>query len=399
MNERVRKGAQALRWLPAFVWQRIVRRPRRGVPVHLMIAVADHFEPSFLPEDPEAWAPEDEQERRVERWCSAYPRALRAWRDADGQPFRHTYFFPAEQYRAALIDRLAEHCHDGWGEMEVHLHHGRDVPGDAADTRRLLLAFRDQLARRGCLSRWDGAGQPCYAFVHGNWALANVTGGHRCGVDGEMQILADTGCYADFTLPSAPDPSQISKINALYECTLPLTARAPHRRGCDLAVGRRPRVFPLVVQGPLALRLDRARGRLRLENGELSGHNPPTLSRFASWRRAAITVRGRPEWVFVKLHCHGMDPRAEAAMTGEVMRRFLRDVTEAAAAEDLRLHFVTTREMVNIALAACDGADGDPGRYRDYRLRLTGGHGARVDLTGSGTRAALTARADDTMGS
>jgi hypothetical protein len=25
--------------------------------------------------------------------------------------------------------------------------------------------------------------------------------------------------------------------------------------------------------------------------------------------------------------------------------------------------------MVNIALAACDGHDGDPGAYRDYRLR------------------------------
>jgi hypothetical protein len=30
--------------------------------------------------------------------------------------------------------------------------------------------------------------------------------------------------------------------------------------------------------------------------------------------------------------------------------------------------------MVNIALAACDGAAGDPGRYRDYRLRLLTAH-------------------------
>jgi hypothetical protein len=31
---------------------------------------------------------------------------------------------------------------------------------------------------------------------------------------------------------------------------------------------------------------------------------------------------------------------------------------------------VTAREMVNIALAACDGHDGNPADYRDYRLRL-----------------------------
>ena len=38
-----------------------------------------------------------------------------------------------------------------------------------------------------------------YAFVHGNFALANSAGGRYCGVDEEMQILAETGCYADMT--------------------------------------------------------------------------------------------------------------------------------------------------------------------------------------------------------
>jgi hypothetical protein len=31
---------------------------------------------------------------------------------------------------------------------------------------------------------------------------------------------------------------------------------------------------------------------------------------------------------------------------------------------------VTAREMVNIIWAACDGKDGNPGEYRDYRLKL-----------------------------
>jgi hypothetical protein len=34
------------------------------------------------------------------------------------------------------------------------------------------------------------------------------------------------------------------------------------------------------------------------------------------------------------------------------------------------IHFVTAREMVNIIWAACDGRDGNPGEYRDYRLKL-----------------------------
>jgi len=31
---------------------------------------------------------------------------------------------------------------------------------------------------------------------------------------------------------------------------------------------------------------------------------------------------------------------------------------------------VTAREMANVILAACDGKEGDPGEYRDYRFRL-----------------------------
>ena len=32
------------------------------------------------------------------------------------------------------------------------------------------------------------------------------------------------------------------------------------------------------------------------------------------------------------------------------------------------LHYVTAREMYNIAIAAMDGKTGDPGAYRDYVL-------------------------------
>ena len=370
---QLRKALRTLRWLPAYGWQRVVRRPARGRPAHLLIALADHFEPSIVPGAPGVRAPMHEQEWRVERWCRAHRAAVGAWRDADGRPFRHTYFFPAEEYDKRLMDRLAAHCQDGWGEVEIHLHHGVTEPDTADNTRRQLVEFRETLAAHGCLSRWDGAGPPRYAFVHGNWALANSAGGRYCGVDGEMRILAETGCYADLTLPSAPDRSQIAKINALYECGLPLDRRAPHRRGRDLRVGRPPVVFPVIVEGPLGLNFDR---RIRgwrvphIDNGEVTTAHPATAGRLALWRRAGITVGGRPDWLFVKLHCHGMDPTDEAAMLGAPMKRFLRELVDDAARGEYRVHFVTAREMVNIALAACDGRDGNPGDYRDYRLRL-----------------------------
>lgn len=332
-----------------------------------MIAVADHFEPSFLST---GFATIDEQERRLERWCVEYPKVADPWRDAEGRPFRHTYFYPAEQYDRRLIERLAHHCHEGWGEIEIHLHHGLEQPDSGENTRAVLAGFREALVAHGCLSRWNGAGPARYAFVHGNWALANSGGGRFCGVDEEMQILADTGCYADFTLPSAPNRAQISKINALYECALPLGTRAPHRRGRDLRRGRAPETFPLVVQGPLGIRSDRF-PRPRIENGELTASNPPNMERFRVWSEIPITVHGRPDWLFIKLHCHGMDARDERAMFGDLIETFLRDLTQMARDNQAcSVHFVTAREMVNIMLAACDGHDSNPGGFREYRLQL-----------------------------
>ena len=365
---------RSLSWTPAYFWQRFAHRSRGNRPAHLIVALADHFEPSFVANAPKGMlATLADQESRLERWCQRYPTVASPWRDHDGMPLRHTYFFPAEQYEKQIIERLAAHCREGWGEIEIHLHHGVSQPDTAENTRRTLQEFRDALVRHGCLSKLDGVVAPRYAFAHGNWALANSANGRCCGVDSEMQILAETGCYADFTLPSAPDPAQVGKINALYECALPFNERAPHRRGHDLTVGHRPEVFPLIMQGPLLLTFAGRNGRRlppRIENGGLSRNNPPSMQRAKLWRDAFITVRGRPNWLFIKLYCHGMDARDEWVMLGEPMKRFLRELTEGSAdGSEYQVHFVTAREMVNIALAACDGCEGNPGNYREYRLK------------------------------
>jgi hypothetical protein len=367
------------RWAPSYVWQRLARHQPANK-THLIFALADHFEPAIMPEDGSARAPHAEQERRLERWCREYPENFAQMRDAEGQPFVHTYYYPAEQYDRSLMARLADHCRSGWGEIEIHLHHGMNAPDSAENTHRVVSQFRDRLAlEHGCLSYWDGAGSPRYSFVHGNFALANSDGGHACGVDSELQILADTGCYADLTLPTgAFHGAQTSKINSLYECALPLGERAPHRRGRDLARGHAPQVFPLMVQGPLMLDFGGNHGsrRLRIDNAALTGANPANLHRLKLWKRAAISVIGKPDWIFIKLHCHGMDPTQEDATLGSAMQKFLLDLVGGAERRNEVLHFVSAREMVNIILAACDGKEGNPGEYRDYRLRRTPGSSA-----------------------
>ncbi|MGA7557357.1 MAG: hypothetical protein WCF61_11870 [Terriglobales bacterium] len=363
--------AYARKVLPSATW-RALRSPSRG-PVHLIFAWADHFEPAIVPEDGYQRVPRDEQERRLEWWTREYPKVVDRWRDHDGRPLVHTYFYPAEQYDQGLLEMLAEHCHTGWGEVEIHLHHGMQHPDTAENTRQLLTEHRDRLAfRHRCLAVEEGSTRPAYAFVHGNFALANSAGGHFCGVDSEMQILAETGCYVDLSMPSGIwHRAQIAKTNSVYECALPLDQSAPHRKGHDLAVGRVPKTLPLIVQGPLITDLQRSVRSARpvLENGAITGANPPTLHRVALWKQAQVHVAGRPDWLFIKVFCHSMNPTQKDAVIGDSFRNFLAALVDGAADRKETLHFVTAREMANILLAACDGREGNPGDFRDYRFK------------------------------
>ena len=366
-----KKIAYSRKVLPGATWSAVGASPRG--PVHLMIALADHFEPAIDPESGRTRVPRAEQERRLEWWAREYPEVVDRWRDHDGRPLAHTYFYPAEQYDEGLVEMLADHCHAGWGEVEIHLHHGWDSPDTADNTRRQLTEFRDQLAfRHRCLSVAPGSDQPRYGFVHGDFALANSSGGHACGVDSEMQILAETGCYADFTLPAGPlHPAQTAKINSVYECALPLDQAAPHRKGRDLSVGRTPHILPLMVQGPVLIDLKRSTSLMKLivETGAITRPNPASLHRLSLWKQARVHVQGRPDWLFIKLHCHSMEPGQRDAVIGDSFRKFLQELVSGATERQETLHFVTAREMTNILLAACDGRDGDPGQYRDYRYK------------------------------
>jgi hypothetical protein len=64
-----------------------------------------------------------------------------------------------------------------------------------------------------------------------------------------------------------------------------------------------------------------------------------------------------------------MDPTQKDVVVGHPFRKFLEQLVGGAEERKETLHFVTAREMANIILAACDGKDGNPGEYRDYRFK------------------------------
>jgi len=129
--------------------------------------------------------------------------------------------------------------------------------------------------------------------------------------------------------------------------------------------------LPVLLQGPLLLDWRRRVGPVpvpRLQNGDLTAEHPPTLRRLRLWASARVAVEGRPDWVFIKLHTHGLIERHLPVLVGEPMRRFLEEALEAfGAGPGHRLHFATAREAANMLLAAVAGERGDPGSFRDYR--------------------------------
>jgi len=376
------KLVRSLPWLSHYPFWRareiISRLTDNSNPKHLLFLVANHFEPSWRKEG--GFLPLNKQMARLEEWCRMARSTGLSVHDSDGKPFRHTNFFPAEQYHRPLLELMAELQADGFGEVEIHLHHGVEAPDTANNLKRELETFRDILAEEHrCLSRRRGGGLPNYGFVHGNLALANSAGGRFCGVDSELKILAETGCYADFTLPSAPNETQVSKLNAVYECGNPLDERRAHRSGPNLRVGSRPKL-PVIFTGPLVFDWSRRIHGFpvpRLDDGVLSSNYQTDLSRLARWAGARVGVRDRPEWAFIKLYCHGFFEFDKDATIGSSISRFWTQVLELAEQTGaFKIHFVTAREAFNIVMAAVEGKQGNPHEYRDYQLQLIMNEGA-----------------------
>src|SRR6516162_7736593 len=100
----------SLPWLshyPFWRAQELLRRKMNGSrPCHLILLVANHFEPAWKEDG--TWLDWPAQLDRVDHWMRLARTIGRAVRDCDGTPFRHTYFYPAEQYYAPLLEKLAE---------------------------------------------------------------------------------------------------------------------------------------------------------------------------------------------------------------------------------------------------------------------------------------------------
>ncbi len=333
------------------------RRPRfdrRAIPsdrpIDVMVLFSDHFEPARRFGDAAAVD-------SVRSWCADYEELAGRHRDSDGRPPQHTWFYRYDYPNQGCARELGASVFRGFGEVEFHLHHGND------DARSFAATLRDGLAwfhRSGAMLGAAERPRPTFGYVAGNSALDNGAGDDALsGCDTEIRLLREAGCYADYTFPSLGSPAQPRKVNSLYYATEDGLPKS-YNQGEDVAVGRPQSGDLMIFQGPVGLNLREG----TWDDGALENTSPPDPKRLASWLKGHVHVAGRPEWLFVKLHTHGI--QNQQSFLGAGAEEMFSAMEHWWNRPPFRLHYVTAREAYNIAKAAEAGHAGDPNDYRDF---------------------------------
>ena len=333
-------------WFAPYLRDRLRKNLRPTRPKRAWVAITDHYEPLGMGASMETAL------GRVARWRDQWPRiAEDAPRDAAGRPPQYSFFYPQEEYRRELLDGIAEIVRLGVADVEVHLHHHNEQRD--AFIRKVTEYCRRLTDDHGLLRQEDG--HTVFGFIHGNWALDNSRpDGLCCGLNGEIALLRDLGCYADFTMPSLPSATQGRVVNQIYWCTNNSDNRPrSFDHGIEAKVGGGRRGDLLMITGPLGLRFD---GRLlpRLETGELAGYDRPTASRARKWFDLAPTLGGD---LFLKLYTHGAQERNLEPLLNGGLSSLFHGLSEEAERRGIEIHWATAWQMYQAADALIQGGN------------------------------------------
>ena len=325
-------------WLAPYLKDRLRKSLRPVKPKRVWVSITDHFEPLGMGVSVETAL------ARVARWRDRWPRISGdAPRDAEGHCPQYSFFYPQEEYRRDLLDGIAEMVRLGVGDIEVHLHHDNEQRDSF--TQKITEFCRRLTDDHGLLRQQ--VGRTVFGFIHGNWALDNSRpDGRWCGLNGEIALLRDLGCYADFTMPSIPSPTQGRVVNQIYWCTNNRDNRPrSYDRGIEATMGGGRRGDLLMITGPVGLRFG---GRLlpRVESGEIAGYDLPTPSRVRRWFDLAPAIG---EDLFLKLYTHGAPERNLGPLLDQGLSSLFRWIAEEAHRRGIEIHWATAWQMYKAA--------------------------------------------------
>jgi len=333
-----------------FLRDRLRKSLRPAKPKRAWIAITDHYEPLGMGASVETAL------GRVAQWRDKWPRiAGDAPRDAAGQCPQYSFFYPQEEYRRDLLDGIAEMVRLGVGDVEVHLHHDHEQRD--AFIRKVTDYCNRLTSDHGLLRQQDG--RTVFGFIHGNWALDNSRpDGRWCGLNGEIALLRDLGCYADFTLPSIPSPAQGRIVNQIYWCTNNADNRPrSFDYGIEATVGGGRRGDLLMMTGPVGVRF-RGRAVPRIETGEIAGYDLPTPLRVRQWFDLAPTIGDE---IFLKLYTHGAPERNLEPLLNGGLKNLFHWIAEEAERRNIEIHWATAWQIYQAANALIQGRDSASG--------------------------------------
>ncbi len=352
-------------WLPDYLRGAILNifSAKGEYPKHILFIFVDHFEPYFKTNS-DAVA-----KRRMDAWMINYPKIAALHRDRDGRYPQHSWFFPQDMLSEDLyfLKKLTELSARGFGEIEMHLHHQNDT----------VESFREKIASwKKAMGEVEGLGRRQYfAFIAGNWALDNSRlkkERNFSGVNNELIILKEEGCFADFTFPSIYHTAQPAKVNSIYYAEDNPDKPKSYNWGIDVSVGKKPNGDLLIVEGPLSIAWYSFFKRLKpsLEDGNICETYPPFKERIDNWIKRNIHIRGQSTWIFVKIFTHGCEDNTIPIVLGKPLHdMFTYLETKYNDGKKYILHYVTAREAYNIIKAAEAGMKGNPGDYRDFIIQ------------------------------
>jgi len=201
--------------------------------------------------------------------------------------------------------------------------------------------------KHGLLRRRNG--RVAFGFIHGVWALDNSQpGGAWCGLNNEITLLRDLGCYADFTMPSGDSPTQSRTVNRIYWAVDdPLRPRS-YDTGVEVLPGSPGKGDLLMIPGPIGIRW-RSRLVPRMETGEIAGYDLPTAYRVERWMDMAPCL-GRD--VFLKLHTHGAQEANCSALLEGGLENLFSLLPSACARRGWQLRYVSAWQMYQAVASA-----------------------------------------------
>ena len=359
-------GVNLLRTIPKHVRRRLWPHSK---PIHVLFCMVDHFEPGT------GNVPVEIEKQRMRELLDKYPILCEKHKDSYGNPPKRTWFFPPHYHRNNNLKELVGLCRAGYGEIELHLHHGKIKPDTPENLEKTIKQCVEEYSKFGIFGMENGKKK--YGFIHGNSALDNSRGCQLCGVNNEIDILIQTGCYADFTFPCVGEPNP-RKINSIYYAIDDPNKPKSYDTGQEVIAnwGNAAKGL-MMIQGPLFPYFKKNNfWGLRLYSPVVDGYPPVDDRRVDAWIRSNICIKGCENWVIVKTHTHGaVESRAVLGKEMEFIFEYLENKYNDG--ERYQLHYVSAREIYNVIKATEAGEPiTSPDDYRDYLIKKPEYNGA-----------------------